>query len=81
MCKEKEQAFIPINEKFKIDFAIPKWLQEDIEELERAIERNDSCLDCFQDNLYSSVNIAQVHSGKGSITREQGDVIRGRYYL
>lgn len=64
------------NETYQIDFPIPQELQESIDAVEEAIRNKDSLIDCYQDELYSTVNLC-LHS----LTREQADIIRKRYDL
>ena len=68
-----------INEKYVIDFWIPNYLEKDIELLEKGIEEDSSILDCLQDNLYGTVNMAFINAG--AITKDQAATIRKRYWL
>lgn len=65
-----------INQNYVIDFKIPDWLKNDIEELEDAIARRDINLDAFQDNVAGSINLAL-----DVLTPIQADIIRKRYWL
>jgi hypothetical protein len=68
-----------INEKYSIDFRMPDYLMKDIKLLEDGIEQNSSIVDCLQDNLYGTLNIALINDM--SITKDQAAIIRKRYWL
>lgn len=61
-----------------LEVDIPPQLRESIDRVIRGRITRDSLLDCYQDDLYSSINIFYVDDRK--ITKEQADYILDRYY-
>ncbi len=62
----------------RLEADIPPQLRESIDRVIRGKMRGDSLLDCYQDDLYSWINIFYVNDRK--ITKEQADYILDRYY-
>lgn len=66
----------PLNKKY-LEIGLPDYLSRDIENLLSA-EKEKHCLhlDCFQDELYGSINAAYWD---GDITEEQAAYLRKKY--
>ena len=56
---------------------LPEFLNSSIEEYRKAIRKNSSLLDCYIDQLNSSINVAEVEH---LITTEQAARLRARYF-
>ena len=55
---------------------IPIFLSEEIAELKSAKRKNSSNLDCYYDELNSSINVCEVEN---IISKEQADYLRTKY--
>lgn len=64
-------------EELKVDFKIPKMLQNDIDGLKKAVENNELCIDCWQDEIRGSAH--GVTDGENGITEEQAELIIDYY--
>lgn len=55
---------------------LPTYLQHDIDVYLKGRAENSSLLDCMLDEIYGSINSAEVD---GAITREQATYLRKKY--
>lgn len=55
---------------------IPEFLSEEIARLKSAKRKNSSSLDCYYDELNSSINVCEVEN---IISKEQADYLRTKY--
>ena len=56
---------------------LPEFLQESINEYRKAIRKDSTLVDCFSDQLNSSINVAEVEN---LISKEQANRLRLRYF-
>ena len=56
---------------------LPGFLVESISEYRKAIRKGSTLIDCFSDQLNSSINVAEVEH---LISKEQADRLRARYF-
>ena len=56
---------------------LPEFLQESISEYRKAIRKDSTLVDCFSDQLNSSINVAEVEN---LISKEQANRLRLRYF-
>lgn len=56
---------------------LPLFLYDAISEYRKSIRENSSLLDCYSDQLNSSINVAEVEH---LISKEQADRLRARYF-
>ena len=56
---------------------LPEFLMNSIVEYRKAIRKNSSLIDCYGDQLNSSINVAEVER---LISKEQADRLRERYF-
>ena len=56
---------------------LPIFLLESINEYRRAIRKNSTLIDCYGDQLNSSINVAEVEH---LISKELADRLRARYF-
>ena len=56
---------------------LPLFLNDAISEYIKSIRKNSSLLDCYSDQLNSSINVAEVEH---LISKEQADRLRARYF-
>lgn len=61
--------------KLKLDFEIPEFLEESIDNFVKAHNSNDSLVDCYQSELYNDINNC-MH---GEISDEKLDMLRDYY--
>ncbi len=64
-------------EKEEARSTIPPFLYEAIYEYRKAIRTDSSLLDCYSDQLNSTLNICEVDNW---LSKEQVDRIRNRYF-
>ncbi len=57
--------------------SLPAFLADSISDYRKAIRKDSALLDCYSDQLFSSINIAEVEH---LISKEQADRIRARYF-
>lgn len=57
-------------------YKLPGFLLDSLNSYRRAVRRNSSLIDCYSDELNSSINVAEV---EGLITKEIADNLRSRY--
>ena len=57
---------------------LPAFLVESINEYRKAIRKDSTLIDCYSDQLNSSINVAEVEH---YISKEQADRLRSRYFL
>ena len=62
-------------EQLKVNFEIPEIIQHDIDGLQEEIERNGTCVDCWQDEIRGSCLMCQGHS----ISYEQAELLINYY--
>ena len=55
---------------------VPAFLSDDIENMKKAKKRNSSILDCYLDELNSSINVCEVEN---IISKEQANYLRNKY--
>lgn len=60
-----------------LEAGIPTQLKESIDRVVHGRESEDSLIDCYEEDLYSWLNIFYLD---GVITKEQADYIRDKYY-
>ena len=56
---------------------LPGFLLDSIRDYRKAIRKNSSLVDCYSDQLNSSINVAEVEH---LISKEQADRLRRRYF-
>ncbi len=56
---------------------LPEFLLESINEYRKAIRKDSTLVDCYSDQLNSSINVAEVEH---LISKEQADRLRARYF-
>ena len=56
---------------------LPSFLIEAINDYRKAIRKDSTLIDCYSDQLNSSINVAEV---EGLISKEQADRLRRRYF-
>ncbi|MCQ2086757.1 MAG: hypothetical protein MJZ37_01585 [Bacilli bacterium] len=57
--------------------AFPKFLTKSIDSLRKGIRNQSSLIDCYYDELASSINVAEIEH---YITKETADRLRKRYF-
>jgi len=60
----------------KTEYVIPAMLQHDIDGLRQAVENNELCIDCWQDEIRGS---AHGCTGEDGLTEEQAEEIIDYY--
>ena len=55
----------------------PSFLQDSINEYRKGYRNNSNLIDCYSDQLNSSINVAEIEH---LITKEQADRLRRRYF-
>lgn len=63
-------------EKLKIDFEIPKILEDDIDSLVRAVNVEKIGIDCWQEEIRTDLKCCE-----GVLTPEQIDLLMEYYYV
>ena len=58
--------------------SLPQFLLDSISEYRKSIRKNSSLVDCYLDQLNSSINVAEVEH---LISKEQADRLRRRYFF
>ena len=56
---------------------LPGFLSESINDYRKAVRKDSTLIDCYSDQLYSSINVAEVER---LISKEQADRLRARYF-
>ena len=56
---------------------LPEFLLESITDYRRAVRKSSSLVDCYSDQLNSSINVAEVEH---LISKEQAERLRARYF-
>lgn len=56
---------------------LPEFLLDSINEYRKAIRKDSTLIDCYSDQLNSSINVAEVEH---LITKEMADRLRKRYF-
>lgn len=56
---------------------LPEFLLESINEYRKAIRKDSTLVDCYSNQLNSSINVAEVEH---LISKEQADRLRARYF-
>ena len=56
---------------------LPGFLLDSINEYRKAIRKDSSLIDCYSDQLNSSINVAEVEN---LISKEQANRLRSRYF-
>ena len=56
---------------------LPGFLSESINEYRKAIRKDSTLIDCYSDQLNSSINVAEVEN---LISKELADRLRNRYF-
>ena len=56
---------------------LPGFLKDSISEYRKAIRKESTLIDCYSDQLNSSINVAEVEH---LISKEQADRLRARYF-
>ena len=56
---------------------LPQFLQDSINEYRKAIRKDSTLLDCYSDQLNSSINVAEVEH---LISKELANRLRARYF-
>ncbi len=64
-------------EKEEAKTLLPQFLADSINEYRKAIRKDSLLLDCYSDQLNSSINVAEVER---LISEEQADRLRARYF-
>ena len=64
-------------EKEEAKTLLPEFLLESINEYRKAIRKDSTLVDCYIDQLNSSINVAEVEN---LISKEQADRLRARYF-
>ena len=56
---------------------LPSFLSHSIKDYRKAIRKDSTLIDCYSDQLNSSINVAEVEQ---LISKEQADRLRARYF-
>ena len=56
---------------------LPDFLLDSISEYRKALRKESTLIDCYSDQLNSSINVAEVEH---LISKEQADRLRARYF-
>ena len=64
-------------EKEEAKTLLPQFLLDSINGYRKAIRKNSTLVDCYSDQLNSSINVAEVEH---LISKEQADRLRSRYF-
>ena len=56
---------------------LPGFLLDSINEYRKAVRKDSTLIDCYSDQLNSSINVAEVEN---LISKEQADRLRARYF-
>ena len=56
---------------------LPGFLLDSINDYRKAVRKDSTLLDCYSDQLNSSINVAEVEN---LISKEQADRLRARYF-
>ena len=56
---------------------LPPFLMDSISEYRKALRKDSTLVDCYSDQLNSSINVAEVEH---LISKEQADRLRARYF-
>lgn len=56
---------------------LPSFLQDSIKEYRKAVRKDSTLIDCYSDQLNSSINVAEVEH---FISKELADRLRARYF-
>ena len=56
---------------------LPGFLRDSIKEYRKAIRKDSTLIDCYSDQLNSSINVAEVEN---LISKEQANRLRARYF-
>ena len=64
-------------EKEEAKTILPPFLYDSIQEYRKSIRTNSNLIDCYSDQLNSSINVAEVEH---LISKEQADRLRNRYF-
>ena len=56
---------------------LPGFLFDSINEYRKAVRKDSTLIDCYSDQLNSSINVAEVEN---LISKEQADRLRARYF-
>ena len=56
---------------------LPDFLLESINEYRKAVRKDSTLIDCYSDQLNSSINVAEIEN---LISKEQADRLRARYF-
>lgn len=56
---------------------LPKFLYDAISEYRKSLREDSTLIDCYSDQLNSSINVAEVEH---LISKEQANRLRGRYF-
>ena len=67
LCLEREES----------KTLLPEFLSDSISEYRKAVRKESTLLDCYSDQLNSSINVAEVEH---LISKEQADRLRARYF-
>lgn len=64
-------------EREEVKTLLPQFLLDSINDYRRAIRKDSTLVDCYSDQLNSSINVAEVEH---LISKEQADRLRERYF-
>ena len=76
-CLEVPIEYLLSLEREESKTSLPDFLLEAISDYRKAIRKNSSLVDCYSDQLNSSINVAEVEN---LISKEQADRLRTRYF-
>lgn len=75
--KKGEECIMAEFKELKTDFKIPPMLQHDIDGLRSAVENDELCVDCWQDEIRGSAH--GCTGGLSGLTEEQAEIIIDYY--
>ena len=57
---------------------LPEFLMDSIQQYRKAIRTDSTLIDCYSDQLNSSINVAEIEN---AISKEQAERLRARYFM
>ena len=76
-CLKEPIEYLLSLEREEARTSLPEFLLRSISEYRKAIRNDSGLIDCYSDQLNSSINVAEVEH---LISKEQADRLRARYF-
>ncbi len=74
-----ESSIIENQKILSYEYDLPSYLQKDLDAYKKGLEENSSLLDCLWDELYGSINGAEIDDR--AISSEHADYLKKSFYL